>query len=187
METVWKPTPAQIHAATRTTLPDVIGNDLRILFCGINPSLYSAAVGHHFARPGNRFWPAMWRGGLTDRLWSPFEDHRLLEIGCGVTNVAPRPSAAADELDPQELIDGAKLLAAKVKRRRVKVLAVLGVGAYRIGFNRREAKLGLQSERIGSSAVWILPNPSGLNAHFTVDKLGQLFSELRAWVDQQIS
>src|SRR5688572_8820812 len=105
---VWKPTIAQLEAAKQTTLRDVIANDLRILFCGINPSLYSAAVGHHFARPGNRFWPALYRGGFTDSLWSPFEDRRLLEVGCGMTNIAPRPTATAELLDPKELIDGAK-------------------------------------------------------------------------------
>ena len=178
---VWKPTPAQLEAAKTSLLPDVIANDLRVLICGINPSLYSAAVGHHFARPGNRFWPAMFRGGWTDRIWSPFEDRRLIEIGCGVTNLAPRPTATADLLNPGELPAGAKKLAAKVKRRRVKVLAVLGVTAYRAGFARPDAQPGLQPDTIGGAAVWILPNPSGLNAHYSVERLGELFAELRAF------
>src|SRR5947208_6372969 len=121
-EESWRPTKEQLREAEGKFVPDIIAPDLSVLFCGINPGLYSAAVGHHFARPGNRFWPAMWRGGWTDRVWSPFEDRRLLEIGCGVTNLAPRPTATADLLDPGELLAGAKSLAAKVKRRRVKVL-----------------------------------------------------------------
>jgi TDG/mug DNA glycosylase family protein len=175
----WRPTAAQLEAAKSATLRDVIADDLNVLFCGINPSLYSAAVGHHFARPGNRFWPALWRGGWTDRVWSPFEDRRLLEIGCGVTNLAARPTATADLLDPAELLAGAKTLATKVKRRRVKVLAVLGVTAYRAGFAKPDAQPGLQPETIGGAAVWILPNPSGLNAHYSLERLGELFSELR--------
>src|SRR5690606_14574311 len=130
---------------------------------------------------GNRFWPALWRGGFTDRLWSPFEDRNLPAIGCGVTNLAPRATAAADELSAKELTAGAKSLTAKIKRRRVKVLAVLGVTAYRTAF-ARDAKLGLQPDRIGDTAVWILPNPSGLNAHFTAESLGKLFRELREWL-----
>jgi TDG/mug DNA glycosylase family protein len=179
--TPWRPTTSQLEAAKDARLRDVIADDLDVLFCGINPSLYSAAVGHHFARPGNRFWPALWRGGFTDRLWSPFDDRDLPKFGCGITNIAPRATRAAEELSPDELIAGAKSLATKVKRRRVKVLAVLGVTAFRTGF-ARDAKLGLQPERISDPAVWILPNPSGLNAHFTVESLGTLFAELRDWL-----
>jgi TDG/mug DNA glycosylase family protein len=182
MPDVWKPTPAQLEAARNQRLRDVIADDLDVLFCGINPSLYSAAVGHHFARPGNRFWPALHRGGFTDHIWSPFEDRRLLTIRCGVTNIAPRATVAADELSADELVAGAKALAKKVTRRRVKVLAILGVTAFRVGFGQADAKLGLQANGFGDTSVWILPNPSGLNAHFTVDSLGKLFGELREWI-----
>jgi TDG/mug DNA glycosylase family protein len=175
----WKPTRAQVAAAWGKTLPDVIADDLPVLFIGINPSLYSAAVGHHFARPGNRFWPALCAGGFTPRLFNPFEDQRLIEHGVGLTNFVPRATARADELSDDELRAGAKALVRKLRRRRVRCAAFLGVTAYRTAFGRPAAKLGLQDERLGTTRVWVLPNPSGLNAHFQKDDFARLFTELR--------
>ena len=172
----FKPTAAQLLTARDKTVPDLIRPGLRVLFCGINPGLYSAAVGHHFARPGNRFWPALWASGFTDRLLSPFEERELLEAGIGITNVAGRATASADEVLPQELIDGARTLKGKMLRYN---LAVLGVGAYRTAFGRRSASLGAQCETIGTTRVWVLPNPSGLNAHYKPKDLARLFAEFR--------
>jgi TDG/mug DNA glycosylase family protein len=151
-----------------------------VLFAGINPSLYSAATGHHFARPGNRFWPALHRSGFTPRLLRPEEQGELLALGLGITNVVDRPTARADELSPAELVAGARALAAKVRRYRPAWLAVVGVTAYRTGFGRPRAALGPQPETVGGARLWVLPNPSGLNAHYTVDGLAAAFAELRA-------
>lgn len=178
----FRPTRQQVLAAEGKTLPDVIAPNLRVLFCGINPGLYTAAIGHHFGRPGNRFWPALFAGGFTPRLLSPFEEHELLEWGLGITNVVARATATADMLTPQEQREGAKLLAKKVRRYKPRVMAVLGVGAYRAGFDRPKAVLGEQPERIGETRLWVLPNPSGLNAHYQADGLAMLFAELRAAV-----
>jgi TDG/mug DNA glycosylase family protein len=175
----FKPTRAQLLAARDKTVPDLISPDLRVLFCGINPGLYSAAVGHHFARPGNRFWPALWASRFTDRLLSPFEERELLEAGVGITNVVCRATASADELSCDELTDGARRLKTKVRRYKPTALAVLGVGAYRTAFGERDAGLGLQGEAIGATRVWVLPNPSGLNAHYQPSDLARLFGELR--------
>jgi TDG/mug DNA glycosylase family protein len=157
---------------------------LRILFCGINPGLYTAAVGHHFARPGNRFWPALFAAGFTDRLLSPFAERELLKSGYGVTNVVMRATATADQLTHEELRDGGKRLAAKVRRYKPAYLAVLGVGAYRAGWDRPKAVIGRQEEKIGETVVWVLPNPSGLNAHYQAKALAEMFSELKAAVDR---
>jgi TDG/mug DNA glycosylase family protein len=180
----FKPTEAQLAAARNTTVPDLIRPGLKVLFCGINPGLYSAAVGHHFARPGNRFWPALRAAEFTDRLLSPFEERELLEAGYGITNVAPRATAAADELSNKELIEGAEALEQKVRHYRPGVLAVLGVGAYRTAFGRKNAKVGRQAEAVGGVPVWILPNPSGLNAHYHAEDLARLFRELRVAVEK---
>jgi TDG/mug DNA glycosylase family protein len=160
-------------------VPDVIGPGLRVLFCGINPSLYSAAVSHHFARPGNRFWPALHAAGFTDRLLSPFEDRELLALGYGITNIVARATAAAAELTDEELVRGARLLGRKVRRLRPGVVAFLGVGSYRTGFGRPEAGVGPQPERVAETALWVLPNPSGLNAHYQLADLARLYGELR--------
>ena len=175
----WRPTSAQLEAARGHPVPDVIGPRLRVLFCGINPSLYSAAVGHHFARPGNRFWPTLHGAGFTDRLLSPFEDALLLAAGLGCTNIVDRATARADELETPELRAGAAQLADRVRRHRPAWLAVLGVGAYRAAFDRPSAVLGPQPERLGETAVWVLPNPSGLNAHYQLPALVERFGELR--------
>ena len=178
----FKPNRQQLIEAAGKTVPDVIGHDLRVLFCGINPGLYTAAVGHHFARPGNRFWPALHRSGFTDRLLSPFEEHQLLRLGLGVTNVAARATAAASELTKEDIVQGGRVLKIKVRRYRPRVIAILGVGAYRQAFAQPKAVIGEQAERIGDTRVWVLPNPSGLNANYQLPDLVRLFSELRAAV-----
>jgi TDG/mug DNA glycosylase family protein len=160
-------------------LPDVVAPDLDILFCGINPSLFSAARGHHFARPGNRFWPALHLAGLTPRRLAPDEDRELLQYGIGVTNIVARPTRAAAELSVAELRDGAAALGELVSRFRPRVLAVLGITAWRSAFDRPKATLGLQPERIGGAETWVAPNPSGLNAHHQLSDLARAYSELQ--------
>jgi TDG/mug DNA glycosylase family protein len=150
-----------------------------VLFCGINPGLYSAAVGHHFGRPGNRFWKALHGSGFTDRVLSPFEDGTLVSVGLGITNLCPRTTARAEELEEAELRRGARTLAAKVRRYRPAWLAVLGVGAYRTAFGRPRAAIGPQAEPLGPALVWVLPNPSGLNAHYSLADLRRGFAALR--------
>lgn len=177
--TPWKPTREEILAAAGKTVPDVIGYDLRILFCGINPGLYTAAVGHHFARPGNRFWKALHEAGFTERLLSPFEEHKLLESGYGITNVVPRATATADLLAKEELLNGAKRLRSKVRRFRPAILAILGLGAYRTAFLKPRATVGRQTDTIGETTLWVLPNPSGLNANYQQKDFVRLFQQLR--------
>ncbi len=164
-------------------LRDVIAPGLDVLFCGINPSLTSAARGHHFARPGNRFWPAIHRAGLTPRLMGPEEDMELLDHGLGVTNVVDRPTRTAAELSREELRDGAAALDELVARYRPRVLAVLGITAYRLGFDRPRATIGLQPERVGGAATWVVPNPSGLNAHYQLPDLARIYGQLRPPAD----
>jgi TDG/mug DNA glycosylase family protein len=179
----WKPTKEQLLAATEKTVRDVIAPDLRVLFCGINPGLYTAAVGHHFARPGNRFWPALYAGGFTERLLSPFDERELLKSGYGITNVVQRATTSADMLTKDEIVAGGERLRAKVLRYRPKVLAVLGVGAYRTAFAKPKANVGRQDDQIGQTVLWVLPNPSGLNANYQAPDLARLFRELRESVD----
>ena len=164
-------------------MPDVIAPSLRVLFCGINPGLYTAAVGHHFARPGNRFWPALFASGFTDRLMSPFDERELLEQGYGITNVVMRATATADQLRGEELREGGKRLMAKVRRYKPGFLAVLGLGAYRAAWQKPKAVIGRQDQKIGETVVWVLPNPSGLNAHYQAKDLARVFRELKAAVD----
>lgn len=173
-----RPTQAELRAAVGRTVPDVIARGLKVLFCGINPGLYSAAVGHHFARPGNRFWPALYRAGFTRRLLDPAEEQELLESGLGITNVVNRATAAASELSPQEFTAGGRRLIAKVRRFSPRFLAVLGIGAYRQAFSRPEAQIGPQPDRIGQTALWVLPNPSGLNAHYQLADLADQYRRL---------
>ena len=175
-----KPTREQIAQASGKTVPDLIGPHLNILFSGINPSLYSAAVGHHFARPGNRFWPSLRAAGITPRQFSPFEGPLLLELGCGITNVVDRATVAADELSVAEMIEGGQALVEKVRRYTPTFVAFLGITAYRSAFGRPRASVGLQPERLFDTRIWVLPNPSGLNAHYQVADLGRLFAELWA-------
>jgi TDG/mug DNA glycosylase family protein len=174
-----RPTRAELLAAVTRTVHDVIGPDLRVLFCGINPGLYTAWSGHHFAGPGNRFWPTLHAAGFTDRRLHPSEEQLLLSLGYGVTNVVARATATAAELAPAEFVEGGRILADKVARYRPRILAVLGVGAYRTAFARPKAALGEQPERIGDARVWVLPNPSGLNANYQKDDLARLFAVLR--------
>jgi TDG/mug DNA glycosylase family protein len=182
LETPWRPTRAQVTAAHGRPVPDLLRPGLAVLFCGINPSLYSAAVGHHFARPGNRFWPALHAAGFTDQLLSPFEDRHLLAAGYGFTNLVARATATADELTADELLAGARALTRKVRRHGPWAVAFLGVGAYRTAFGRPKAVLGRQPELIGDAVLWVLPNPSGLNANYRLADLARLYAELRrAW------
>jgi TDG/mug DNA glycosylase family protein len=175
----FRPSRAQIRASAGKTVPDIVGPDLRVLFCGINPGLYSGALGHHFARPGNRFWPVLYEAGFTDRLLSPFEERELLPRGYGITNLVERATAVADELTPEELVAGRRHLEDRVHLYRPRIVAVLGIGAYRTAFARRKAVVGEQDEPVGDSLLWVLPNPSGLNAHYQLDDLVQLFTHLR--------
>lgn len=175
-----RPGKAEILAAAGKTVPDVIAPGLRVLFCGINPGLYTAAVGHHFARPGNRFWPALHAAGLTERLLQPHEEQELLQYGYGLTNLVERATAAAGGLSPEELATGGRRLEAKVQCFRPRLVAMLGIGAYRSAFGRPWAGLGRQSEMLGGAALWVLPNPSGLNAHYQLQNLAEMLRELRA-------
>ena len=175
----FKPTKSQLADAHGKTLPDVIGPNLRVLFCGINPGLYTAAVGHHFARPGNRFWPALHKSGFTDRLVSPFDERELLQSGIGISNVVPHATASAAELTRDDFLAGGRRLATKVKRYQPRIVAILGVGAYRHAFAKPKARLGEQAERIHDARVWVLPNPSGLNANYQLPELVKLFKQLR--------
>ena len=179
-----RPTKEQLAAAVDLVLPDLIAPNLRILFCGINPGLYTAAIGHHFGRPGNRFWPALHRSGFTPRQFAPWEEHLLLDLNIGITNLVRRTTAAASSLSDDEYRTGSKRLAAKARKFRPRVIAFLGIGSYRVGFSRPKAALGLQSETLGDSALWVLPSPSGLNANHQLDDLVALFAELREWVDK---
>jgi double-stranded uracil-DNA glycosylase len=182
---VRKPTPEDLKAATGRTVPDVIAPGLRVLFCGINPGLYTAAVGHHFARPGNRFWKVLHQAGFTDRLLEPQEERELLRHGWGITNVVDRATATAAELSAEELAEGGRRLVEKVRRFSPAWLAVLGIGSWRTAFGRPKAGLGPQDETIGSTRVWTLPNPSGLNAHYKPAHLARLFAELRRAVEDE--
>jgi double-stranded uracil-DNA glycosylase len=174
-----KPSKAELEEAHGKSVPDVIAPGLLALFCGINPGLYSGAVGHHFARPGNRFWPALYRSGFTPRLLRPKEERELLAFGLGITNFVERSTASAAELTPQEIILGGRRLREKVARYKPRCLAVLGIGAYRVAFGRKQAAIGPQAETSGNTLVWVLPNPSGLNAHYQLDDLASLFRELK--------
>jgi TDG/mug DNA glycosylase family protein len=174
-----KPTKAELAAAVGKLVPDIIAPGLRILFCGINPSVYSAVVGHHFARPGNRFWPALHNAGFTPRLLKPSEDQELLTYGYGITNMVDRATVAAADLSADELASGGQQLRAKIKRYQPAVLAVLGISAYRLAFDQPRAVLGQQPETIGATSIYVLPNPSGLNAHYTPADLARVYGDFR--------
>ena len=182
-----RPTPEEIRHAAGNTVPDVIAPGLRVLFCGINPGLYTAAVGHHFARPGNRFWPALHRGGLTPRQFAPEEERELLALGYGITNIVNRATTAAAEVTAEELAAGGRALAEKVRHCRPRILAILGVTAYRIAFNKPKAALGPQEEHIGDTVIWVLPNPSGLNAHCQIPELAEWFRKVREASEKDIT
>ncbi len=174
-----RPTRWELLAAKNRTVPDVVAPRLKVLFVGINPGLYSAAVKHHFARPGNRFWPALHRAGFTPRQLSPYEERELLKHRLGITNIVNRATAAADELSQKELKAGGRRLVAKARRLRPRVVAVLGVGAYRAAFGRKRVTVGPQPDTIGDAVVWVLPNPSGLNANYQLPELVRLFRRVR--------
>src|SRR4051812_46419992 len=174
----YRPTRAELAAAIDRRVPDLIAPSLRVLFCGINPGLYSAATGHHFARPGNRFWPALHASGFTSRVLKPWEETLLLDDGIGITNLVARATAAADELTAEELRVGRRRLLAKVRRFHPRAVAVVGIGAYRQAFEQPRASLGLQPERLEGAALWVLPNPSGLNANHQLPALAEMFREV---------
>jgi double-stranded uracil-DNA glycosylase len=185
LPTAWKPTKAQVLAARDKVIPDLIARNLIVLFAGINPGLYTAAIGRHFGRPGNRFWPALHGGGFTPRVFSPFENALLLDRGFGITNVVKRATARADELSDDELRAGGRRLEAKVRRWRPTVIAFVGLHPYRVISGIKDAGVGLQKALFGGSFAWVLPNPSGLNAHYLPAALAQLFKDLRLWAIAQ--
>ena len=180
----YRPTREEIAAAEGKKVPDLICPGLKVLFCGINPGLYSGAVGHHFARPGNRFWPVLHLAGFTDRILSPFEERELLKRGYGITNLVERATARASDLTRQELEKGSLELRAKIEKHKPRIAAVLGMDAYRKAFGRKEEGIGEQSQRIGKTRLWVLPNPSGLNAHYQIKELVALFGELRSAAEE---
>jgi TDG/mug DNA glycosylase family protein len=180
---VTRPSKADLVAAAGGTIPDVICPDLRVLFVGINPGLYSAATGRHFARPGNRFWPALHLSGFTPRRFHPSEQADLLSLGLGITNLVDRGTARADELTRAELVAGGAALVSKVERFRPRVVAIVGVTAYRTAFGQPGAVVGPAPLPLGRARGWILPNPSGLNAHFQLDRLAAEFRALHDAAD----
>lgn len=177
-----RPTPGEVLAARGRAIPDVLAPGLAVVFCGINPSLYSAAVGHHFARPGNRFWPALHQAGFTPRLMAPEEDSTLPACRIGLTNLVAGATARAGELTPQQLRRGAEDLAAKMVEMAPQFVAIAGVSAYRLAFGARAAGTGPQERTVGGCRVWVLPNPSGLNAHYRLAHLVAVYAELRLQV-----
>lgn len=171
----------ELEAARSRTVPDLIGPGLRLLFVGINPGLWTAASGAHFAHPGNRFYKALAAAGILDEVLdvrAGFTDHSrsvLTEQGIGITNMVMRTTARADELDAEELREGAVELARKVESLLPKVVAFVGLGAYRTGFGQKKAKVGRQAHVLAGAEVWALPNPSGLNAHYQLPDLARLY------------
>jgi TDG/mug DNA glycosylase family protein len=178
-EEALRPTPAELQAARGKSIPDVIAPGLDVLFVGINPSLWSGAVGLHFARPGNRFWRALHEAGFSDRLLSPYEGRELLKRRIGVTNLVNSATASADELEVDDYRRGARRIEAKVRRYRPKVIAFVGMGAYRTAFGRPRARGGRQEERLAGAVIWVLPNPSGRTAGYQMPALARAFRELR--------
>ena len=178
-----KPTAEELRKAVTKTIPDLIGPGLDVLFCGINPGLYSGATGLHFARPGNRFWPVLYAAGFTDRLLKPSDEAELLTMGYGVTCIVPRTTATAAELTNEEYRRGRKVLEKKIRKYKPRWLAMVGIGAYRIGFDKPRASVGLQPEMIEGAGLWVLPNPSGLNANHQLPQLAEMFRELKRAVD----
>jgi TDG/mug DNA glycosylase family protein len=177
----FKPTKAEVLASGQKTVPDIIKPGLKVLFCGINPGLYTAAIGFHFGRPGNRFWKALHQSGFTPRLFDPSEQIQLLDLGYGITNIVPRASATAVEVNNQELLNGRIKLTETVEKYHPKWLAVLGVDAFRKAFEQPKATVGLQDEIIGETRIWVLPNPSGLNAHYTIEKLAEIMRKFKEY------
>ncbi len=179
-----RPTALQLAASEGKSVPDIIAPALKVLFCGVNPGLWSAAVSHHFARPGNRFWKALHLSGFTDHLISPDDERDLLRYGLGITNLVDRATRAADELNREDLREGANRLTSKAQRWKPLCVAVLGMGAYRSAFSDLHAKLGLQPNMLGPSKVWLLPNPSGAQARYQIADLVEQFGKLRSFVSR---
>lgn len=179
------PSKEELLAAVNKTVPDVIAPNLKLLFVGINPGLYTAWSGHHFAHPGNRFWPALYNSGLTPKLLRPDQNTELLKLGYGITNMVARPTLRADELTKEEMIDGGQRLIQLVEKYRPRWVAILGVTSFRQAFDLPKAKVGPQNFTIGPSRVWLLTNPSGLNAHYTPAKLAELFHQLKLDVEKE--
>lgn len=180
-----KPTADEIQAAINKTVPDVIAPNLHVLFCGINPSLYSAVVGHHFARPGNRFWRSLHAAGFTDRLFSPDEDQLLPALGYGITNIVDRATATADQLSAEELVWGGQNLAAKAQQYCPQMIAILGISAYRTAFKQPKAKIG-EVAPLENTRLWVLPNPSGLNAHYQIKELAESYQQMRQAIESSV-
>ena len=180
-----KPAKAELAAAVDKTIDDVIAPGLRVLFVGINPGLYSGWSGCHFARPGNRFWPTIFAAGFTPRQLAPAEQQELLNYGCGVTNFVARATARADELSGAELAAGGQRLIELATTLQPQSVAVLGITAYRAAYARQQAQMGRQPELIGGRPVWVLPNPSGLNAHYTLATLAEVFRAFRGELESQ--
>ena len=184
-ERIVKPTKEELAAAVGKIVPDLIAPNLRVLFCGINPSVYSAVVRHHFARPGNRFWPTLHKAGFTPRLLRPDEEQELLIYGYGITNIVERATVAAAELTSDELAKGGQQLRKKVEQYQPQVVAVLGISAYRLAFNVPRATLGEQPAMIEKTQLYVLPNPSGLNAHYTPSDLARVFASFRQTIESR--
>jgi TDG/mug DNA glycosylase family protein len=174
-----RPTKAELVAATERTIEDVIGPDLDILFVGINPGLWSGATGFHFARPGNRFWKAIAMAGLVGRVLDPSEQHELLAHGIGITNLVARTTATAAELTSDELRAGGQALVPRVERHHPRQVAFLGISTYRVALDAPKVTVGLQPDLIAGARVWVLPNPSGLNASWTLPRLAAAYAALR--------
>lgn len=179
----FKPSKEDLRDAVNRTVEDLIDHNLKILFCGINPGIWSGATGFHFAKPGNRFWKVLHLAGFTDRILHPSEKHELLRRGYGMTCFVKRTTSRADELTSEEYIEGGKILVKKIEKYKPRTLAVLGIGAYRAAFQKPRATLGLQDEKIAGANVWLLPNPSGLNAHYQLNDLAGLYGALRREID----
>jgi TDG/mug DNA glycosylase family protein len=182
--TIRRPSPAELTAAAGRTVPDVIGPGLRVLFCGINPGLLSGAVRHHFARPGNRFWKALAASGFTETVLSPYDDRQLLDVGVGITNLVRTATRSAAEVTSADLRRGVVNLERKVRRWHPRAVAILGLDAYRTGFGRRSVTIGCQPDRIGGAQLWVIPNPSGIQAHYPFERLASELRSLRTAVDQ---
>jgi TDG/mug DNA glycosylase family protein len=178
-----RPTREELLASSGKSVADLLAPGLRVLFCGINPGLYSGAVGHHFARPGNRFWPVLHTAGFTNRELKPEEEEKLLDWGVGITNLVNRATASASEVSRSELIAGRDTLEEKARRLKPFVLAVLGIGAFRSAFQLPRTKLGQQEMTLGDTLLWVLPNPSGINAHYQLKDLTLLYRQLNDFVN----
>jgi TDG/mug DNA glycosylase family protein len=174
-----KPSPQELRAAYGRTIPDLLRPGLAVLLCGINPSLWSGAVGLHFASPSNRLWPTLHASGWTPRRLMPWETDDVLAAGLGITNLVPRATARADELTDDELRAGLPQLAALAARVQPRFVAFLGLSSYRVATGQRKAVVGEQAQEIGGRRVWLLPNPSGLNASWQLPRLAQAYGQLR--------